>query len=319
MPFFDLNETELRQYRSSAVSPADFDAFWSRTLGEARAFPLSAIFTKVDAGLAVFETYDVSFAGFGGHLVRGWYIRPADRATDRCVVKYIGYGGGRDQLHQHLLWPATGRAVMVMDTRGQGSAWSVGDTPDPTGAAPSHPGFMTRGILDPKEYYYRRVFTDAVRAIDAVKTRAEIDPARIAVCGGSQGGGIALAVAGLEPTLWAAMPDVPFLCDFPRSVGLTSRDPYSEIVRYLTVHRDKAATAFHTLGYFDGVNMARRANAKALFSVALMDDVCPPSGVFGAFNDYAGAKDIVSYNYNKHEGGGSLHETRQIAWLASLG
>ena len=29
---------------------------------------------------------------------------------------------------------------------------------------------MTRGIDDPANYYYRRVFTDAVRAVDAVRT-----------------------------------------------------------------------------------------------------------------------------------------------------
>ncbi len=319
MPFFDFNEPELHQYHSRVERPADFAEFWSGTLAEARSLPLAASFTKVDAGLAVFDTYDVSFAGFGGHTVRGWYITPAGRSADRCVVKFIGYGGGRDQLQQHLLWPATGRAVLVVDTRGQGSAWSMGSTPDPVGSDPAHPGFMTRGILDPHDYYYRRVFTDAVRAIDAVKTRAEIDPARLAVCGGSQGGGIALAVAGLEPTIWAAMPDVPFLCDFPRSVGLAGRDPYGEIVRYLSVHRDKVGTAFETLRYFDGVNMARQARARALFSVAVMDDICPPSGIYGAFNEYAGAKEIVSYTFNNHEGGGSLHESRQVAWLASLG
>ena len=56
-----------------------------------------------------------------------------------------------------------------MDTRGQGSAWSKGDTPDPEsdGGNPQYPGFMTRGVLDPKTYYYRRVFTDAVRAVEA--------------------------------------------------------------------------------------------------------------------------------------------------------
>ena len=319
MPFFDLEPDKLRTYRSSTTPPADFDAFWANTLGEARQHPIDAVFEPVDVGLNVFESYDVTFSGFGGHRVKGWYIKPAGRSPTGTVVKFIGYGGGRDQVAMHLLWPATGRAVFVMDTRGQGSSWGISDTPDPVGSGPAHPGSMTRGILDPNEYYYRRVYTDGVRAIDAVKTRAETNPQRIAITGGSQGGGITIAVAGLEPSVWAAMPDVPFLCDFPRAVGKAMRDPYNEIVRYFVPHRDKIETAFRTLSYFDGVNLGPRARARALFSVALMDDICPPSTVYGAYQAYAGPKSIEEYTFNNHEGGGTLHERRQVAWLAEQG
>ena len=319
MPFFDLPQAQLDSYRSSAVAPADFDDFWTATLAETRAVALDPVFERVDNGLSLFDTYDVTFSGFGGHRVRGWFITPAGGKAERCVVKFIGYGGGRDLAHQHLLWPATGRAVLVMDTRGQGSSWSVSDTPDPSGYGPAHPGSMTKGILDPNDYYYRRVFTDAVRAVEAARSRAEIDPDKIAVAGGSQGGGIAIAAAGLDTRIHAAMPDVPFLCDFPRAVGLTTRDPYAEVVRYLVTHRNRAEQVFRTLNYFDGVHFSARAKAKALFSVALMDDICPPSTVYAAYNAYAGPKSIESYSFNNHEGGGTLQEQRQVNWLSQQG
>jgi len=315
MPFFDLPQSQLDSYRSSAVAPADFDSFWAATLSESRSKPLEAVFEPVDTGLKLFDVFDVSFAGFGGDRIRGWYIKPAGVAPRGTVVKFIGYGGGRGVPQEHLLWPATGRAVLVMDTRGQGSSWSRGDTPDPAGSFPAHPGFMTRGLNDPKDYYYRRVYTDGVRAVEAALSRPETDPAKLAVVGGSQGGGIAIAVAGLDPRVKAAMPDVPFLCDFPRAVGLTTRDPYGEIVRYLAVHREKAAMAYGTINYFDGVHFSARSKAPTLFSVALMDDVCPPSTVYGAFNAWAGPKTIESYSFNNHEGGGTWQERRQVAWL----
>jgi cephalosporin-C deacetylase len=319
MPFFDLKDPDLATYRSRVTPPDDFDAFWAQTLAETREHELDAVFTAVDVGLPVFDVFDVTFSGFGGHRIKAWFIRPRGTRAERCVVKFIGYGGGRDKPHTHLLWPGTGRSVLVMDTRGQGSTWGTSDTPDPAGSDPAHPGYMTRGILDPKTYYYRRVFIDGVRAVEAARSRAEIDPDRIAITGGSQGGGIAIAVAGLDPNVWVTMPDVPYLCDFPRSVGLAVRDPYNEIVRYLSVHRDKVDTVFSTLRYFDGVNLGRRARARALFSVGLMDDICPPSTVLGAFREYAGDKELVEYRFNNHEGGGSLHETRQVEWLAAQG
>lgn len=319
MPFFDLPQAQLETYRSSAVKPADFDSFWDATLSEARSHDLNPVFEKVDLGFELFETYDVTFSGFGGHRVKGWYIKPAGREVSRCVVKFIGYGGGRDLPQLHLLWPSSGRAVFVVDTRGQGSTWSVSDTPDPMGSDAAHPGFMTRGIMDRATYYYRRVFTDGVRGVEAARSRSEIDPDRIVVTGGSQGGGISVAVAGLDPRVWALMPDVPFLCDFPRAVGLASRDPYGEIVRYLTAHRAKVDQAFSTLNYFDGVHFAARTKVPALYSVALMDDICPPSTVYAAFNAHAGPKAIETYRFNNHEGGGTLQERRQMAWLKELG
>ncbi len=319
MPFFDLPPAALETYSSAVADPDDFDAFWAGTLDDTRRHPLAVAFDPVDVGLPLVEVFDVTFAGFAGQPVRGWFIRPRADGPDRsaCVVKYIGYGGGRGFPHEHLMWPASGRSLLVMDTRGQGSNWSLGATADPGGSGPAQPGVMTRGITDRAEYYYRRVFTDAVRAVDAARSHADIDPARIAAVGGSQGGGITLAVAGLVPDLAAAMPDVPFLCDFPRAVGLAQRDPYGEIMRYLAQHRDKAEATFRTLAYFDGVNFARRARAPALFSVALMDVVCPPSTVYGAYNAYAGSsREIAVYTFNDHEGGGAFQDRRQVDWLA---
>jgi cephalosporin-C deacetylase len=86
-------------------------------------------------------------------------------------------------------------------------------------------------------------------------------------------------------------------------------------VRFLATHREKAATVYQTINYFDGVHFSARSKAAALFSVALMDDVCPPSTVYGAYNAWAGPKTIESYTFNNHEGGGTWQERRQIAWL----
>ena len=46
---------------------------------------------------------------------------------------------------------------------------------------------MTKGILDPKTYYYRGVYLDAVRAVEVVSGFAEVDEKRIGVIGASQG------------------------------------------------------------------------------------------------------------------------------------
>lgn len=316
MPRFDLPLEELRDYAPEIHRPDDFDAFWGRSVAEARAHRTAPTFTEVSTPLVSARVFDVRFPGYAGDPVAAWLILPAAPGPHPAVVQYLGYGAGRSLPHEYLPWVGAGYACFVMDTRGQGAGWSTGGiTPDPHGAGPAASGMMTRGIEDPSDYYFRRVFIDAVRAVDAVRLHPEVAPDRVAVAGGSQGGGIALAAAGLAEGLVAALIDVPFLCHFDRAVGLTDSGPYTEIVKYLSVRRDMTTHAFRTLSYFDGVNFAARATAPALFSVALMDQICPPSTVFAAHNAYGGPKDITVYPFNGHEGGAAGQWLKQMAFL----
>ncbi|MEU5576136.1 acetylxylan esterase [Streptomyces huasconensis] len=318
MPQFDLPLEELRRYRPELPEPEDFDAFWQKTLLEARQYDLDTRFEAVDSPLEGVRVFDVTYAGFGGHPVKGWLVLPAGaREPLPAVVEYIGYGGGRGLPHMHLLWATAGYAHFVMDTRGQGSGgWAQGDTPDPVGSGPAHPGYMTRGIEDPHAYYYRRLYVDAVRAVEAVRAHPLVNASRVAALGVSQGGGLALAVGGLVPDLAAIAPDVPFLCDFPRAATLTDRQPYKEIGLYLKARRGGQERVFRTLSYFDCVHFAARGRAPALFSAALEDQTCPPSTVFAAFNAYAGSeRSMEVYPFNDHEGGGPYQQGVQLRWL----
>jgi len=322
MAYFDLPLDQLNTYKPQRDEPADFDAFWQRTLDESRAHPLNARFEAVDYGLRNVEAFDLTFSGFCGQPIKGWLLLPKKRSGKLpCVVEYIGYGGGRAYPTSWLLWSAAGYAHLIMDTRGQGSTWSRGDTPDPEPNVTNgqHPGFMTRGIGKPDTYYYRRVFTDGVRALEAAQTHDAIDADRIAVTGGSQGGGISLAVNGLSPdAVKVCMPDVPFLCHYRRATTIVNSHPYAEIAKYLLVHRDRVEESFTTLSYHDGVNFSARAKARALFSTSLMDEVCPPSTVFAAYNHYAGPKEISVYQFNGHEGGGEYQTIAKVKWLHTI-
>jgi cephalosporin-C deacetylase len=321
MAYFDLPLEQLKTYLPQREEAPDFDAFWAKTLAEARKTPMKPAFTPVDTGLTAQDFFDVSFPGYAGQPIKGWLILPHQRKGKLpCVVEFIGYNGGRSFPTDWLLWASAGYAHLVMDTRGQGSTWSHGDTPDPQveEIGPHVPGFMTMGILDPAKHYYRRAFTDAARAVEAARAHPEVDGTHIAVTGGSQGGGITLAAAGLDPTVEAVLPDVPFLCHYRRASEITDSYPYQEIVQYCHTHRDHIETVFRTLSYFDGVNLAVRARGQALFSAGLMDPICPPSTVFAAYNYYGGPKDIRLYPYNQHEGGGSFQTIEKLKFLKKL-
>lgn len=320
---FDLPLEELRRYRPELPTPPDLRAFWRSTLEEARGQPLDATFTLHASPLHTVDVLDVRFGGFGGQRVAAWLLLPRGRSAPLpCVVQYVGYGGGRGQPHEWLTWSAMGYAHLVMDTRGQGSEHHAGVTPDldPQGDPPHVPGFLTRGLPDPARHYYRRLFTDAVRAVEAAAAHPDVDAGRIVTAGASQGGALALAASILRGWLLddpvaAVLADVPFLCHFRRAAELAAEPPYTELVAWLATHRGLAEQAFDALGYLDLAVLASHAVSPALWSVGLRDPVCPPSTVFAAGNRYGGPAQLRVWEWNEHEGGAAFQVLEQVSWL----
>jgi cephalosporin-C deacetylase len=321
MAQFDLPLDELREYRPPRDEPADFDAFWSETLAESRAVRAPAVAVEVDSHLETISAADVTFSGYAGQPIKAWLLWPAGRTGPLpTIVQYLGYGGGRGYPVNWLLWASAGYANLVMDTRGQGAGWLTGDTSDieETGTGPQFPGVMTRGILDPATYYYRRLMTDAALAVDAVREMPLVDGSRIAVAGASQGGGLALAVAALVPDVTAALIDVPFLTHYRRAVEITDEQPYGEIRGFLRTHPRDEERVFRTLAYFDGRSFAARATVPALFSVGLEDQITPPSTVFAAYNEYAGPKEMRVWPFNGHDAAEDEHVFDRLEFAARL-
>ncbi|GAB2742382.1 acetylxylan esterase [Sinomonas soli] len=317
MPLTDITLDECWSLRPSLPEPADLDAFWRKTLGRAVPAGSSPLLTEVDSGLALVSTYDVVFGGSDGQPVRGWLRTPRTvEGRLGCVVEFLGYGRGRGLPHEDLTYACAGYAHLLVDTRGQGWSAAPGSTEDAVPQRPGDvPGFLTRGIESPETYYYRRVYADAVSAVASARALQMVDPDRVVVTGISQGGGIALAAAALAPGIAGVMADVPFLCNFRRGADIAARPPFTEIADYLSLHRDQTENAFNTLSYFDAALLVRRATAPALFSIAMMDPVCPPSTCFTAYHAYAGPKTVDVYEFNGHEGGGEVHLAAKLAWL----
>ena len=321
MPLLDLPLSELLEYRSAASAPHDLAAFWREALAEAEASAVEPVLTRYEPdAYGALAAYNVVFSGADGDPINAWYLRPTEAGDTplACRVTFIGYGGGRDLPAAHALYPACGYAAFVMDTRAQGGTWAAGDTADrgAGSSGPEHPGVMSRGIASPETYYYRRLYVDAVRAVETAASLSGVDPDRIAVAGTSQGGALALAAAALAPErVRLCHADIPFLCDIERGMDVALDPPYTELVTFLSVHHELEDAARRTLSYIDNALLAPRIRAKTLVSVGLRDTITPPSTIFGAYNAIEAPKEIAIFPYGGHDVP-TAHAQRQLAEFA---
>jgi cephalosporin-C deacetylase len=117
--YFDLPLDQLRKYLPPRIEPEDFDAFWRETLAYTQTFPLDAQFEPVETGLKFLDVFDVTYRGYAGQEIKGWFFLPRECSRPlACIVEYIGYGGGRGHPFDWLMWGNAGYAHLVMDTRG---------------------------------------------------------------------------------------------------------------------------------------------------------------------------------------------------------
>jgi cephalosporin-C deacetylase len=133
----------------------------------------------------------------------------------------------------------------------------------------------------------------------------EVDAGRVGATGASQGGGLTLACAALEPGLKRAAPIYPFLCDYRRvwemDLAVGAYEELRLYFRSFDPRHEREGEVFTRLGYVDCQHLAPRIRAETLMVVGLMDTICPPSTQFAAYNRISAPKEMLLYPDFAHE------------------
>ena len=257
-----------------------------------------------DFGAPGVECFHLYFTGVGGARIHAKYIRPAGRTQPHpAVVQFHGYSGNSGDWNDKLNFVTQGYSVAALDCRGQGGlSEDVGGVKGTTMR-----GQIVRGLADhPDNLLFRQIFLDTAQLARIVMNMPEVDAARVGAMGGSQGGGLTLACAALEPGIKLAAPTFPFLCDYRRvwemDLAVHAYEELKTFFRQFDPTHANEAEWFTRLGYIDVQHLAPRIRAKVLIAVGLMDNVCPPSTQFAAYNKITAPKDMVIYPDFGHEG-----------------
>jgi len=269
----------LYHYMADTTAQPDLDQFWEQTLrlNEGGApYRRTEVHSPMQA-----EVSKLTFEAHDGTPVHGWYLLPPQpiRKPCPCIVIYHGYHGSKGDPENYAHWLLMGFAVYAIDVRGQGG--ETGNLAPQSFGMTS--GWMTQGILDKEECYYKHITLDGLRAVQVASEQPEIDPERIFVMGGSQGGGLALITAALSGKVRGAVANVPNMCHMDFGI-LNSTSSLAEAAKFVTIFPDKLEQVLKTLSYFDIINLADRITLPVLVSVGLKDMVCMPEAIFAAYN-----------------------------------
>lgn len=303
MPALDLPLKELKEYKGINPCPVDIDEFWNNSIKDLDSFLWEVDLTPANFKVPYAECFDLTFTGLGGARVYAKYLRPANSTKKHpAIMEFHGYKGDSGDWTDKLKYVAAGFCVASMDCRGQGG--KSRDILDAGG--PTLLGHIIRGLKDGRDnLMYRYHFMDTVQLTGIVKNFPEVDSNRLATTGKSQGGGLSLACASLEPSIKYVAPVYPFLSDYKRVWEMDlALDAYKELKTYFRQydpHHEQEDEIFNTLGYIDVKNIVNRIQGKVLMGITLMDNICPPSTQFAAYNRITSEKSYALYYDFGHE------------------
>jgi cephalosporin-C deacetylase len=303
MPILDMPLEKLKTYKGTNPCPADMDEYWERALKEMREVDPEIELVPSSFQVPFAECFHLFFTGVKGARVHAKYLRPKNAPSPHpAVLMFHGYSGNSGDWASMLEYVALGYTVAALDCRGQGGlSEDVGGVKGTT-----YKGHIIRGLDDsPENLLYRQIFLDTAQLAGIIMDMPEVDENRVGAIGYSQGGGLTLACASLEPRIKRLVPIYPFLSDYKRvwEMDLAKRayEELSYYFRFFDPTHSREEEIFTTLGYIDVQHLVKRIKGEVLMGLGLMDDVCPPSTMFAAYNKIESKKDIVIYPDYAHE------------------
>ncbi len=304
MPLIDMPLEQLKTYAGRNPCPADMDQFWDKSIAQMKAIDPKVELVPSTFNVPIAECFDLYFTGMGGARVHAKYLRPKNNPKPHpAVVMFHGYSGNCGEWHDKLNYVGMGFSVAGLDCRGQ-----AGLSEDKGGVKGNTlNGHIIRGLNDgPDKLLFRDIFLDTAQLAGIVMNMPEVDPKRVGATGGSQGGGLTLACAALEPRINRLAPVFPFLCDYKRvwemDLAIHAYDELKAFFRNFDPRHEREDEIFTRLGYIDIQHLAKRIKGEVLMGVGLMDNICPPSTQFAAFNKITAPKRTVIYPDFGHEG-----------------
>jgi len=292
--------------------PKDFDEFWRQKIELLHAKPVNAVLSSAESGMPGVTYSKVRLDNFDGSHVYGQLAKP-DRPGKFPAMLIMQWAG---------VYPL--QKSWAVDRAAEG--WLVLDI-----EAHDLPGDMPKEFYDalPKliqnyntiydhdrdRNYFLRMYLGDYRAADYLTSLPEWDGRIFVATGTSMGGQQSFALSGLHPKVTHMVVLVPAGADAHAAVH-GRHDGYPN-------WDSKDPKVMETASYFDTVNFASNIHATSLVSMGFIDNVCPPAGIWTAFNQIQGRKEAVplveaAHNHQSTPEQLKPYTDRSAQWFAKL-
>lgn len=299
-----MDQTALEKYYGSGKIPEDFDALWDTWITEVRQMPSEyEIIERPCLYKDVIYEWLV-FRGTGGEKIYCHILRPQKPEKKPVLFQFHGYSASSGDMFEKLPYVYNDMVIIAMDARGQG-----GLSEDHTITKGSTwQGHIVRGISEGREnLLLRKVFLDIVKLIQITKKLPFCNSEKMACMGFSQGGGLSVVCAALNPEIQVAGIGYPFLSDYRKACELSKNgkyQAYEELGFYFKVRdplHEREEEIFRILDYIDVSYLAKRINAKCLCFCGLQDELVPLETQYAVFNQIKAEKRMYIYPEYGHE------------------
>ncbi|MBX3427580.1 MAG: acetylxylan esterase [Pirellulales bacterium] len=296
-----------------APPPEDFDEFWQDQVATLARVPPNPRLTPKPTDVPGIDYATLVMDHVDGGRVHGQTAKPSREGTFPGLV-ILQWAGPPYRLYPSWVEPYAAKGWLVLNI-------------EPHDVLPDQPAEYYAALPeDLKRYeaigresreacYFRKMYLADYRAVEYVASHPQWDGRTLVVMGNSMGGQQTLCVAGLHPRATHLIAYVPAGCDLNGCLhGRQNGYPFFPC--------DEAA-AMNTARYFDAVNFASRIRAKALVGMGFVDAVCPPTGIWTAYNAIPGEKEVVAlvdaaHNHQATPEQQRPYVERAAAWLDAL-
>lgn len=294
------------QFLPGLAAPADLRAYWDGELRRMRSVkPEVRVYPAVgvsEADAAAFECYRIEINMPDGSPCRGYVAYPKYAAEKSLPIYMFFHGAAVNRPHAYAkastVIENAKLGCIALDINAHGF---MDDQPQAyydklnSGELAHYP---QKDYSSKNDYYFHNMFLRDLRALDYAATLPQWDGKRVLVKGSSQGGGQALAVAGIDSRVTHCCALVPALTDMGgRLDGRKSGWPSS-------ANNEKCGTNLgpEVLAYHDGAVLVSLFKGDLYIEAGNIDTTCDPAAVSAAYNNatQASSRQIVYYPHRPH-------------------
>jgi cephalosporin-C deacetylase-like acetyl esterase len=285
---------EPEAIRPTTTLPDDFAEFWDRAKAEAVRIPLEPLLTRMpELCTPRLSVYHVRFQNNApGSYIYGMLCIPAKEGKYPAVLQLPGAG-----LHSFSGYKSLAeRGVITLEIGIHGIPVNLPPEVYRNLASGALKDYAFYNLDDRDTYYFKRVFTGCVKALDFLHTLDAFDRTNLAVMGGSQGGALSVITAALDSRVTCFTSRHPGMCDI---TGYTygRAGGWPQLKEKETASLEKK---IETSRYYDAVNFARFIKAPGCFTWGYNDTTCPPTTMYSAYNVIRAEKVLMLFTETAH-------------------